>query len=86
MVFDVCAKLYTYVGSLSDNPDIAKYRGYADIRVVFVGSGMGFSWRHGRIGNEWNRGSIQVDLTYPLTKILHGNADVSLDLQYFAGI
>jgi phospholipase A1/A2 len=78
-------KLYTYVGSLSDNPDIAKYRGYADIRVVF-GQRDGIQLAAlGRIGNEWNRGSIQVDLTYPLTKIFHGNADVSLDLQYFRG-
>ena len=39
----------------------------------------------GRIGRDGNKGSIQLDLTYPLTTLLKGNMDLSLDAQYFYG-
>jgi len=78
-------KFYGYVGDLSLNPDIADYRGYCDFRIV-VGQLDGLQLATiGRVGNHWNRGSAQFDLTYPLTKILHGNADVSVDAQWFDG-
>jgi phospholipase A1 len=78
-------KLYEYIGNRSDNPDIAHFRGYADIRIV-VGQLDGLQLATiGRIGDSGNRGSVQFDLTYPLTRILRGNADLSLDLQYFDG-
>ncbi len=78
-------KLYAYIGNLDDNPDIAHYRGYADLRFV-VGQLDGLQLAAlGRVGTSWNRGSMQLDLTYPLTRILRGNADISLDAQYFNG-
>jgi phospholipase A1 len=78
-------KFFGYVGDKSLNPDIADYRGYCDFRIV-VGQLDGLQLATiGRVGNHWNRGSAQFDLTYPLTKILHGNADVSLDAQWFDG-
>lgn len=83
--FTFAPKIYGYIGDLSLNPDIARYRGYADYRFV-VG------WRDGlqlatigRVGNHWDRGSAQFDLTYPLTKLLRGNMDLSIDAQYFIG-
>jgi phospholipase A1/A2 len=78
-------KFYGYIGDLSLNPDIADYRGYCDFRIV-AGQLDGLQLATiGRVGNHWNRGSAQFDLTYPLTKILHGNADVSIDAQWFDG-
>jgi phospholipase A1/A2 len=78
-------KLYVYITDLSDNPDLPRYRGNSDLRAVI-------GWRDGlqlaaigRIGTSFNRGSIQLDLTYPLTKLFHGNTDLSIDAQYFQG-
>jgi outer membrane phospholipase A len=81
----IAPKMYVYVGNLSDNPDIARYRGNADIRGVF-GQRDGLQLAViGRVGTSFNRGSAQFDLTYPLTKLLHGNTDLSIDAQYFQG-
>lgn len=78
-------KLFGYIGDKSLNPDIAYYRGYCEFRLV-VGQLDSLQLATiGRVGDHWNRGSAQFDLTYPLTKILHGNADVSLDAQWFYG-
>jgi outer membrane phospholipase A len=78
-------KFYDYIGSLSLNPDLPTYRGYCDIRLV-VGQRDGLQLATiGRVGSHWDRGSAQIDLTYPLTKILGGNVDLSLDAQYFTG-
>ncbi len=78
-------KFYDYIGGLPLNPDMPKYRGYADLRLVF---GLRDSLQLatiGRIGRDGNKGSVQFDLTYPLTKLLDGNMDISLDAQYFYG-
>jgi phospholipase A1 len=83
--FYVAPRLYTYIGDLSNNPDIYHYRGYCDLRAV-VG------WRQGlelsalaRVGSAWNRGGVQLDLTYPLRDLLNHNLDVYVDAQYFYG-
>jgi outer membrane phospholipase A len=78
-------KFYDYIGEINLNPDISKYRGYCDIRAV-VGQRDGLQLATiGRIGSNWDKGSAQMDLTYPLTKILGGNVDLLLDAQYFVG-
>jgi len=81
----IAPKIYDYIGGLPLNPDMPKYRGYVDLRVV---AGLRDSLQMaaiGRIGRDGNKGSIQLDLTYPLTKLLDGNMDISLDAQYFYG-
>ncbi|MGA2581863.1 MAG: phospholipase A [Tepidisphaeraceae bacterium] len=78
-------KMYVYISDLSDNPDIQRYRGNADIRIAF-GERDGLQLATlGRIGSSFNRGSLQFDLTYPLTNLLHGAMDMALDAQYFTG-
>jgi len=39
----------------------------------------------GRVGDDANRGSLQLDVTYPLMKILWGNSSLYLQAQYFTG-
>lgn len=83
--FTLAPKFYYYIGDLNLNPDLPRFRGYCDLRLV-VGRRDGLQLATiGRVGSRFNRGSAQFDLTYPLTKIFNGNTDVSLDAQYFLG-
>jgi phospholipase A1/A2 len=78
-------KFLVYLGELNLNPDLPKYRGYCDMRIV-LGKRDGLQLATiGRLGSDYNRGSVQFDLTYPLTKLLNGNTDLSLDADYFYG-
>jgi outer membrane phospholipase A len=79
------AKPWVYVGDLSDNPDIARYRGYADLRLTA-------GWRRslqlsatGRVGNRGDRGSLQLDLSYPLLRITGESLTLYAFAQYFTG-
>jgi phospholipase A1 len=82
-MFTLIPRAWIYLGDLSDNPDIAIYRGYADLRAIIGHKGLQLS-ALGRMGNEANRGSVQLDLTYPLTR-LWGTFSVYLHAQYFTG-
>lgn len=78
-------KIFGYIGSLSDNPDMPKYRGYDELHLTF-GQRDGLQLATiGRIGQGFEKASGQFDLTYPLTKLLNGNTDLSIDAQYFVG-
>lgn len=78
-------RLHAYIGSMENNDDIADYRGYGDLRVI-VGQGGGLQAAFiGRIGNEFDKGSVQMDLSFPLRKVLAGNVDLYLNLQVFNG-
>ena len=77
-------RAWVYLGSLSDNPDIADYRGYADLRAI-VGWKRGLQLSAlGRMGKDANHGSLQLDLTYPMMRIF-GSFSLYLDAQYFTG-
>jgi outer membrane phospholipase A len=77
-------RIWTYLGDLSDNPDIADYRGYADLRTI-VGWKRGLQLSAlGRMGKDANHGSVQLDLTYPTMRIF-GSFSLYLDVQYFTG-
>jgi len=83
--FYVAPKAYVYVGPITDNPDIAKFRGYCDLRAV-VGWRQGLELSFlGRIGSDYNRGSVMFDLTYPIRDLLNRNLDLYIDAQYFNG-
>lgn len=74
-----------YVTSLEENPDIARYRGNFDLEAE-IGQDDQFQLAAiGRIGNAMDRGSIQLDATYPLTVPTHGWANFDLHLQVFHG-
>lgn len=78
-------RAWLYVGDLEDNPDLKDYRGYVDLRTV-VGWSKGVQLSAlGRLGDDWNHGSLQLDLTYPMMKLLSGSFSVYLHAQYFIG-
>lgn len=81
----IAPKIYAYVGDLEDNPDIADYRGYCDLRVSAGWAGGFQAAAIGRLGSGGDHGSIQVDLTYPLRAFGDGNFDLFLQLQWFSG-
>jgi phospholipase A1/A2 len=76
---------WAYLGDLSDNPDIADYRGYVDL-VTKIG------WVNGlqlaatlRGGGEFEHGSLQLDLTFPMKQIPWLGLTWYLHAQYFTG-
>jgi len=84
-------RFHAYIGDLlnnddlSDNPDIARYRGYANLdAAVAVSNGAMLAIR-GRIGNEWDRGSLEVDFSYPLDQLTNECVQGYLFMQAFAG-
>ena len=78
-------KIWTYVGDLSENPDIYRYRGYFDLHLDY-GSDDGWKfasmWRK---GTEGSNGSVQLDVTYPMGRLLFDNLDFFLHGQLFSG-
>jgi phospholipase A1 len=72
-----------YLGELTDNPDLADYRGYLDLRaVVGLPGGVQLSTLL-RAGKDFDRGSAQFDLTIPLRKMVR--SPLFLQAQYFNG-
>jgi outer membrane phospholipase A len=81
----VAPRLWMYLTDNSDNPDIYQYRGYGDLRLVA-------GWRGGfqaaltaRLGNDFDKGALQVDLTYPLQKLAIRDLGMYLHGQFFTG-
>ncbi|SRR5450830_51705 len=70
----ISPKVYTYIGPLSDNPDIGQYRGHIDLNIT-VGKpdGIEFSTTL-RKGTRSNYGSADSALSYPVSKLLPGTA------------
>jgi len=83
--FTVSPKVYTYIGDLSDNPDIYRYRGYFDLHLDY---GSPDGWKVASIlrkGTEGSNGSIQLDVTYPLNRLCFQNVDFFVQGQLFSG-
>ncbi|MCD4748000.1 MAG: phospholipase A [Thermoanaerobaculales bacterium] len=81
----VVPRIWAYIGDLSDNPDIARYRGYGDLRVAYTGRAE--DWQIAatlRIGTS-GKTSVQFDATYPMDRILSRTFDAYLYAQYFDG-
>lgn len=78
-------RAWFYVGDLDDNPDLTDYRGYADLRAII-------GWKRGlqlsttaRVGDTFDHGSLQFDLTYPMMRFFYSNFSFYLHAQYFTG-
>jgi outer membrane phospholipase A len=83
--FSLAPRVWAYLGSLDENPDIKDYYGNVGARST-VGWGRGLLLSAtGRLGDDANRGSLQLDLSYPLMRFLYGNVGLYLYAQYFLG-
>lgn len=81
----VAPSAWVYVGDLSDNPDIADYRGYADLRL-WGGKEDGLQGALlGRLGAGFDRGYLQADITFPLSRATAGYFRPLLHLQASVG-
>jgi outer membrane phospholipase A len=70
----ITPKLYAYLGSLHDNPDLAQYRGHMDLNIALgQADGIEFSTTL-RKGTRSSHGSADSMLTYPLSQLLPGSA------------
>lgn len=78
-------RVWAYIGSLSDNPNLARYRGYVGLRSILGwADGLQLS-ATGRLGASANRGSLQLDLSYPMMRLFSGSFSLYLYAQYFTG-
>lgn len=78
-------KLWFYLGSLSDNPDISSYRGYAELSMR---AGKEESWMvDGRLraGNALDRANVLVAVSYPLRHLTGRWLNGFLYGEYFNG-
>ncbi len=78
-------RFHIYVGTLEDNPDLPRYRGYANLELSAGIRDGGMALVRGRVGNDWDRGSLQLDLSYPLDRLSGGWVHGFLYLQGFVG-
>ncbi len=85
LVLDAEPRILAYVGDLSDNPDIDRYRGHGEFIMRF-GERDGWMARSRlRIGDEWDRGGLELALSHPLDTWTHGWAGGYLYMQTFVG-
>ena len=59
-------RFFTYVSDVSNNPDIADYRGYSELTAIFGKNDRLALSLTGRLGRAGHRGSLQADLTIPV--------------------
>ena len=82
--FTVAPKMYAYLGPLSDNPDIADYRGNVDLKLSYgKPDGVAFSTLL-RKGHRSDAGSADSQLSYPMSQLIPGAAGY-LFAEYFYG-
>ena len=80
----VIPRAWFYVGDDSDNPDIEKFRGYVDLELN-IGSPDSVELKsYYRMGTA-GKGSVQLDLSYPLWELLFRNLNLYLYAQLFHG-
>ena len=83
--FTLAPKVFVYLGDLSDNADIADYRGHVELRGVLGWDDSVQLSALGRVGEGFDHGSVQLDLTYPMWRLPFLKSSVFLDVQYFTG-
>jgi outer membrane phospholipase A len=67
------------------NDNIKDYRGYGELSVI-AGQRNGLQLRTtARVGDDWDKGSIQFDLSHPIGPLVGNNIDLYLHAQYFNG-
>ncbi len=80
----VGTKLYVYISRDSENADIEKYRGYADLIVRYGREDSWFIAAMWRYGID-NKNTIQLDFSYPIRKKIFARTGGYLYIQSFYG-
>jgi outer membrane phospholipase A len=76
--------IHNYIAD-DENPDLKDYRGYVDW-VLGIGAKGGLDfWTTLRKGQRSDYGSIELNVSYPLSKLSSGDLTGWLTLQYFNG-
>lgn len=83
--FSLAPRAWVYVGDIVDNPDIKDYRGYFDLRAVIGWQRHAQLAATGRVGDDFDHGSLQLDFTYPLWKVPMVRSSLFFHVQYFIG-
>jgi phospholipase A1 len=76
--------IHNYIAD-DENPDIKDYRGYVDWLFGFGAKGGLDFWTTLRKGDGTDRGSVELNVSYPLSKLSGGDLTGWLLLQYFNG-
>lgn len=80
----IAPRIFAYLSTSTENDDIEDYRGFGELLVGF-GRDDGIQVNvTGMIGRDWDKGSVQVDVTHPI-KIPAVHFDTFLHLQFFDG-
>ena len=80
----IAPEIFTYVNnSESTNDDLKDYRGYFDLEVGIIDpDGLALN---AQLWWAKEGPTVQVDLTYPMTKLMSKSLNFYLDAQYFSG-
>jgi outer membrane phospholipase A len=78
-------RAWVYVGDVVDNPDIKDYRGYFDVRTVIGWQDHAQLAATGRVGDDFDHASLQLDFTYPLWEVPLVRSSLFFHVQYFIG-
>ncbi len=81
----VAPKAWVYLGTLNENPEIAAYRGYAELQIRAGKSDSILLDATVRAGNSLNRGSLTLDASYPLRNLTDHWLNGYFYVQYFNG-
>lgn len=76
--------IHNYIAA-DENPDIKDYRGYVDWVLGFGAKGGLDFWTTLRKGERSDYGSMELNVSYPLSKLSGGDLTGWLTLQYFNG-
>lgn len=76
--------LFGYIGGLSNNPDLADYRGYGKLRVALGKRGRPVIFFTGQAGKDFDHFTYQIDFTTPITTRLL-DIETFFVAQYFNG-
>lgn len=77
-------RFFAYLGTSDYNDDIADYRGYGEMMLIFGRNDGLMIQTTGVLGRGWEHGSIQIDVSHPIS-IPRLKFSTFLHLQYFDG-
>ena len=80
----IAPRVWAYLGTLDENPDIVEFRGYGQLRLAVTGRSEWQVAAIGRVGTS-GKGAVQIDFTYPMDRLFLRSFDAFLHLQVFNG-